>query len=177
MSWVCGMLFDHLWNLGHRRLGYLDGGWLGDMRERRDAFLALSRDRGTLPSSDLIRVVSSDLEGGYQGTVDLLRLGETPTAIMVADDAMAIGALRGAHALGFRVPGDVSIVGFDDIDAASYVVPALTTVRQSVSEMSRQALNLLVGLIDTENSPEPGTLIRVQPELVIRESSGPVPAR
>jgi DNA-binding LacI/PurR family transcriptional regulator len=166
------MLFEHLWSLGHRRIAYLDGGWLGDIRERRDAFLAVSAEKGVTPPNGSIRVVNSDMAGGKRGAVELLGLTERPTAIMASDDAMAIGALRAVLEAGLQVPGDVSIVGFDDIDASAYTVPALTTVRQSIDEMSRQALRLLIGLIATENRPEPGTLIRVKPELVVRESAG-----
>jgi LacI family transcriptional regulator len=168
------LLFDHLLALGHRRIAYLDGGWLGDMRERRDAFIALARESGLMLSDDYIRVVSSDMAGGYEGARTLIGWRERPTAIMASDDAMAIGALRAVLAAGLHVPSDISVVGFDDIDAASYVTPTLTTVRQSVDEMSRQALSLLIDLIETENRPDSGTMIRVMPELRIRESTGPV---
>jgi LacI family transcriptional regulator len=104
----------------------------------------------------------------------LLILAERPTAVLASDDIIALGALKAAHDLGLRVPQDISITGFDGIDLTRYVSPALTTVRQPIEEMSRQALRLLLEIVAGE-ALESEQVIRIQPELVVRQSTGPAP--
>jgi DNA-binding LacI/PurR family transcriptional regulator len=91
--------------------------------------------------------------------------------MFVANDQMALGALRALHEAGRHVPRDVSVVGFDDIPEAPYFIPPLTTVRQDFDEMGRSGLRLL---LDTMEAPDRAPAhIEVAPELVIRSSSGP----
>jgi DNA-binding LacI/PurR family transcriptional regulator len=102
-----------------------------------------------------------------------MRLAQDPevTAVFVSNDQMALGLLRALHEAGREIPGDVSVVGFDDIPEAPYFIPPLTTVRQDFDEMGRNGLRLL---LDTMEAPDraPGHL-EVTPELVVRSSSGP----
>jgi len=93
------------------------------------------------------------------------------TAIFVSNDQMALGALRALHEAGRAIPGDVSVVGFDDIPEAPYFTPPLTTVRQDFGEMGRRSLHALLRLIEQPERPQP--LPEVTPELVVRASSGP----
>jgi DNA-binding LacI/PurR family transcriptional regulator len=89
----------------------------------------------------------------------------------VANDQMALGALRALHEAGRRVPHDVSVVGFDDIPEAPYFIPPLTTVRQDFDEMGRTGLRLL---LDTMEAPDRAPAhLEVDPELIVRSSSGP----
>src|SRR5262249_54122258 len=93
------------------------------------------------------------------------------TALFVANDQMALGALRALHEAGRSVPRDVSVVGFDDIPEAPYFIPPLTTVRQDFDEMGRTALHLL---FDTLEAPDRAPAhLEVVPTLVVRASSGP----
>lgn len=168
------VLLDHLIGLGHRSLAFIDGGWWGDIRERRDEFVAYSRAKGVQVNPEWIQVATNDYEGGYWAMQRLLEWQPRATAVLASDDVLAIGALKAALDKGLGVPGDVSITGFDDIQLARFVSPALTTVRQPITQISEQALQLLTGLIDGEIT-EPGFLIQVQPELVVRDSTGPAP--
>jgi len=103
------------------------------------------------------------------------RLSHDPavTAVFVANDQMALGLLRAMHEAGREVPGELSVVGFDDIPEASYFLPPLTTVRQDFSEMGTRSLRLLLRTIETGESPSSGTL--VPPELIIRASTSAAP--
>ncbi|HUA05634.1 MAG TPA: LacI family DNA-binding transcriptional regulator [Solirubrobacteraceae bacterium] len=95
------------------------------------------------------------------------------TAVFVANDQMALGLLRAANEAGRAVPGELSVVGFDDIPEAPYFLPPLTTIRQDFNEMGTRSLRALLHTIDTGEPPSSGTL--VPPELVIRSSTGPAP--
>ena len=114
---------------------------------------------------------SNNAEGGYQGMQALIELRERPTAVFVADDIMAIGALKAAADSGLHVPNDISVVGFDDIDLARFVCPALTTMRQPIDAMSERVLNLILQLINEPQRQQEETLIRIPPVLVVRQST------
>jgi DNA-binding LacI/PurR family transcriptional regulator len=102
-----------------------------------------------------------------------LQLADDPevTAIFVANDQMALGVLRALHERGREIPGDVSIVGFDDIPEAQYFTPPLTTVRQDFSEMGRSSLRLLLELM--QETGQPPQRVTIAPELVVRRSTAP----
>jgi DNA-binding LacI/PurR family transcriptional regulator len=97
------------------------------------------------------------------------------TAVFVANDQMALGVLRATHEAGRSVPGDLSVVGFDDIPEAAYFLPPLTTVRQDFIEMGRRSLETLLRTIETGQRSGSGSL--VTPELIVRASTGPARAR
>ena len=103
------------------------------------------------------------------------RLSRDPkvTAVFVANDQMALGLLRSAHESGRAVPGELSVVGFDDIPEAPYFLPPLTTIRQDFNEMGRRSLRALLHTVETGEPPTSGAL--VPPELIIRSSTGPAP--
>ncbi len=96
-----------------------------------------------------------------------------------ANDHMALGLLWALHEAGRRVPEDISVVGFDDIPEASYLVPPLTTVRQDFGGLGRRGLELLVAQLDDTPADRPGlpSSVLMAPEMVVRLSTGPVPAR
>ena len=168
------LLLDHLTRLGHQSLAYIDGGWLGDIRERRDHFQYGLHKRSLELRQDWVQVEANQAEGGYRAMERLLDLPDRPTAVLASDDVMAIGALKAAIDRGISVPSELSLCGFDDIEMARYVHPALTTMRQPVAELSRQALRILVQNIEsTTSGPVTGKLVRVLPELVVRQSTGP----
>jgi len=103
------------------------------------------------------------------------RLGGEPavTAVFVANDQMALGLLRALHEARREVPGEISVVGFDDIPEAAFFQPPLTTVRQDFIEMGRRSLRLLLRTIESGRRSEEGSL--VPPELIVRRSTGPPP--
>ena len=176
------LVAEHLLALGHRRLGYIGDTTTGNIAvEER---LAGIRD-AIEGSGAEVRVVEGDgrVEGAERAARDALERWPETTALACYNDLSAVGALRGLRSGGLSVPGDVSVVGFDDIELAPYVDPALTTVRQSTEELGRWAVDTLVAAIAAWNGPTargPGTLTvsaeptRMPVELVVRDSTGAV---
>ena len=167
------LLLDHLCALGHRRLAFIDGGCRADILERRGSFLEYAREKRIAIPQDCVLAEANDLGGGYRAVQRLLNLSPRPTAIMASDDVVALGAIKAATDAGLRVPQDVSITGFDDIEQARFSCPSLTTVHQPVQEMGREALQMLLDLMADRTTPESGPRLVVQPELFIRQSTGP----
>jgi LacI family transcriptional regulator len=166
-------LLDLLTGLGHRRLAFISGGWLGDLRERRDEFIRYADRKGLPIDSGWLIDGADDPESGYWALDQLLTLHERPTAILAADDLLAIGVLKSARDRGIGVPRDFSVTGFDGIKLARFVCPALTTVRQPIDAMSQLALQNLMAQIRGEQVSS-HQLIRVTPQLIQGESTGPV---
>jgi LacI family transcriptional regulator len=162
----------HLLGLGHRRIAALTGprGWVATEDRRRGYHAALAA-AGILPKPTL--EVESDFEigGGVEAAGHLLDLPEPPTAIFAFNDNLAIGTMTAARMRGLRVPQDVSVVGFDDVEHATIVTPSLTTVRQPLEEMGRMAVSILMRLLERQRSE---TLrVELATRLVVRESTGP----
>ena len=162
----------HLLTLGHRRIAAITGppGWLAT-EDRRAVYHASLTAAGIQPDPAL--EVASDFQVGpaAQAAASLLDLPEPPTAIFAFNDSIAIGALHAARDRGLRVPEDLSVVGFDDIEPAVLVTPALTTVRQPLSEMGRTAVNILVRLLERRAGETPH--IELPTRLVVRGSTAP----
>jgi DNA-binding LacI/PurR family transcriptional regulator len=108
-------------------------------------------------------------ESGYHAG---LELAENPdvTAVFAANDQMAIGVLRALHEAGRSVPDDVSVVGFDDVPEAAYLIPPLTTVRQDFTAIGHEAISMLTAVIAGETDQAPSL---IDPELVVRASTAP----
>ena len=111
---------------------------------------------------------------GYQAALQLLNLPARPTAMIVINDLLAIGALRAANDLGLRVPADLSLVGYDDIPLASYLVPRLTTSSKDMVKVGREAARMLLARIREPDRPH--QRVDIQARFIIRESTGPAPA-
>jgi LacI family transcriptional regulator len=99
----------------------------------------------------------------------LLELAEPPSAVFVASDAVALGALRAARSAGVHVPGDLALGGFDDLQLAEYIVPPLTTVRVPWREIGATMARMLLGIVRTGQYPAP---VLLETELIVRESCG-----
>ena len=162
---------QHLLGLGHRRIGAIAGpeGWVAT-RERLRGYHAALAGVGVLPDESLVRYSDFRIEGGREQAASLLELPDRPTAIFAFNDSMAIGVMREAAARGLRVPGDLSVVGFDDTIEASVVVPALTTVRQPLAELGRTAVSVLLRQLNDRHF-EP-LRIELETRLVPRDSTG-----
>jgi DNA-binding LacI/PurR family transcriptional regulator len=169
------LALEHLAELGHRRIACLNAGRVGDLYERLEAYKTFMEERLDGVPEGCIQPAENSFQGGYQATERLLSLPHPPTALFGNDDVMAIGALSAAVDMGWPVPEQFSIVGFDDIDLSRCVRPALTTIRQRVEEIGRGAVELLLEAIDGEMSADPCPQILIEPELVVRETSGPSP--
>lgn len=164
----------HLVELGHRRIGVIGGpgDWLAG-KSRLAGHTSALADAGVLPAPELIRSIEPTADWGYAAACELLDLPERPTALVAFNDKAAVGALRAAYERGLRVPEDLSITGFDDIDLSRSTVPRLTTVRQPLEEMGRMAVSLLMRLLEQHTVD---TLhVELATQLVLRGSTGPAP--
>ncbi|WP_030915221.1 LacI family DNA-binding transcriptional regulator [Streptosporangium amethystogenes] len=160
----------HLLSLGHETVWHLSGppNWI-DARGRVEGWRSVLEAEGrSVPEA-----AAGDWSA-YSGYRLGKRLADDPsvTAVFVANDQMTLGVLRALREAGRRVPEDVSVVGFDDVPEAAYFWPPLTTVRQNFGEVGRHAFRLLLDRI--QGTEQEGPRI-VEPELVVRESSGPAP--
>jgi DNA-binding LacI/PurR family transcriptional regulator len=169
------LLLEHLYALGHRRMAFVSGGWLGDIRERQEAYRAFGQSHGLPNIVEYSQTDTNDLDGGHRAMRRLLALPVRPTAVLAADDVMAIGVLKAAAEAGLSVPQQLSVTGFDDIEMTRFTSPTLTTVRQPVEAMSRLALEWIVRLIAGGNIRDGQEIEQIIPELVLRQSTGPAP--
>ena len=164
------MAIEHLIALGHKRIGFIGAPLKYMFAQYRLAGYRETLQRHGLPFDPAL-VLEGDLseESGYTSARVLLRLPERPTAIMAASDIMARGVLRAAREEGLRVPGDVSVVGFDGTPFSAYTDPPLTTVRQPVYDIGREVAELLLQVVAHPDTESCGKLIL--PTLVVRGSS------
>lgn len=155
--------------LGHKRIGFIAGSpEFGCARDRLAGYQAVLQEHGITVDPRLIYVGDFLQPSGYVGAHQLLSLPERPTAIFAASDLMALGVMEAARERGLTLPGDLSVVGFDDIPQAQHVHPALTTVHQSLEEMGRSAAHLLLKYIAQPTAEI--ERIELPTRLVVRES-------
>ncbi|MDL9980449.1 LacI family DNA-binding transcriptional regulator [Microbacterium sp. ASV49] len=161
----------HLLQLGHRRIGLLLGPLDHIPSRRKLASARAVLERAGIPFDEALVVRGLySLESGQAGASRLFANGAT--AIVCASDPLALGAVRAARRSGRAVPGDVSIVGFDDSFLMSCTEPPLTTVRQPIESMGRTVIELLLAQISGQ--VEAGDELLFEPELVLRSTTGPV---
>ena len=162
----------HLLALGHRRIAVITGPSAEVATEdRRRGYHAALAAAGILPDPSLEAESNFEIRGGVRAAGSLLDLPNPPTAIFAFNDNLAIGAIQAARARGVRVPEDLSVVGFDDVELATIVTPTLTTVRQPLAEMGRTAVSLLMRLLERQAFE---TLhVELGTRLVVRESTAP----
>ncbi|HEX2917432.1 MAG TPA: LacI family DNA-binding transcriptional regulator [Edaphobacter sp.] len=165
----------HLRDLGHRKIAFMHGQpfssdadtrWLASVNAARKLGLELHEELAIYLSKD-----SHSPEISYPGIRKLIKSGRPFTAVLCFNDVAAMGTIRALHESGLRVPDDVSVLGFDDIQSAAYQVPSLTTIRQPLQKMGSMAAQLLLKKLSGEAIPE---AIQVEPELVVRESTAEV---
>jgi DNA-binding LacI/PurR family transcriptional regulator len=162
---------EHLVQLGHRRIAYI-----GDQFGFQSDIERFAGYRNALEVADIPFVPEltahgdGKAEGGMRAMEKLLSLAEPPTAVFCYNDMSALGALRTIHTRGWRVPEDISVVGFDDLFIASYISPSLTTISQPMRQMGSMAMEILLKLFSGSNSK---TNMKVQGQLIVRESTAP----
>jgi LacI family transcriptional regulator len=165
----------HLADLGHRQIAHISGPLtFRSSHERRRGFLDGLREHGLELAPEYDKVGAYTYQSGVEQARELLTMTPRPTAIFTGNDEMAVGVYRAAHDLGLAIPGDLSVVGYDDAPIASQVWPALTSVRLPIREMGRVAAERVLKL---GASAEGAPLIQYTPTLVARGSSAPPPAR
>ncbi|MEO8735099.1 MAG: substrate-binding domain-containing protein, partial [Edaphobacter sp.] len=162
----------HLYQLGHRKIAFMHGQpFSSDSDTRWSATLRVARELGLTVSDDLTIHLEKDShspEISYPGIRRLIQSHRPFTAVLCFNDVSAMGTIRALHEAGLRVPNDVSVLGFDDIQSAQFQVPSLTTIRQPLQKMGSTAARMLLKKLADEVTPE---LIRVDPELIVREST------
>jgi LacI family transcriptional regulator len=165
---------SHVVALGHRRIGVIAGppDWLASEARLAGHASALA-DAGVLPDPTLVRAGEPTAKFGYEAAGELLDLPQRPTALIGFNDKAAVGAITAAAGRGLRIPEDLSVAGFDDIDLARATRPMLTTVRQPLQEMGRIAVSLLMRLLERQRLD--ALHIELATELVVRGSTGPPP--
>ncbi len=166
-------VIDYLSELGHKDVAYIGGkeyvggGNIPLMDLRELSFVERLKREGTF-RNEWIKIGSFMVEDGYKLAKELFEGENHPTAVFVGSDAMAIGAMRAIHEAGLRVPEDVSLIGFDDIQAAEYLTPPLTTVRVHTEFMGKTALSMLFERLKEERQIPKKTIVPT--ELVLRNS-------
>ncbi|MEU6368246.1 LacI family DNA-binding transcriptional regulator [Streptomyces sp. NPDC046931] len=162
-------LTEHLTGLGHRRLGYIAGPEeRTTTRHRLEGHRAALAAAGIEDDPRLTVHGRYDRRAGYEATRELLRREPSLTAIVAANDTVALGACAALRDFGLRIPEDVSVAGFDDLPFAIDAVPALTTVRLPLSEAGARAGRIARG----REEPPPGGIAMVPGELMVRGSTG-----
>jgi DNA-binding LacI/PurR family transcriptional regulator len=169
------LALNHLYGLGHRKIAFMRGQpFSSDSDERWKSLVAVAGRLKLEIKPELVVSLDRDMtspELGYPVVQELLGTKEPFTAIVAFNDISAIGAIRALRDFNLRVPEDVSVIGFDDIKAAAYTLPRLTTINQPLEEIGRVATQSLLNRI--HNTVPPRDEITVEPNLVIRESTGP----
>jgi DNA-binding LacI/PurR family transcriptional regulator len=165
----------HLHQLGHRKIAFMRGGsHSSDADDRWDCLKSVARELDIAVKPELtvqLKLLVSTPELGFEPACELLNRKVHFTALVCFDDIAAIGAIRAMLDRGLRVPQDISVIGFDDIQSAAFNNPSITTIRQPLHQMGTIAASTLLQRVRGENGVP--RVISVLPELVIRESTSP----
>lgn len=164
---------EHLISLGHRKIAFIGKPTLTSSEDRLKGYQVMLA-KHNIPHDDSLVVISdtSSMQSGYTVMSEILAAESRPTAVFLANDVMAIGAIKAIQESGMRVPEDISVVGFDDIPLAEFVSPSLTTVRQPTFEKGVKATRLLLQYLDKKKRPKSQSL---EVKLEVRNSTGPAP--
>jgi len=163
---------QHLAALGHRQIAFISGPLhLRSAVARRDAFRKSMAELGLIVPGESIIEGTHTMEGGITATEKLLTLPQLPTAIICSNDMTAIGVLHGLHRTTYKVPDDISVVGFDDIHLAQFMLPPLTTVQMSCKHLATAAVEALRAGIELGNPHASRKEWQIPTRLVVRQSS------
>ena len=161
----------HLAGLGHRRIGVVsDSPDITSSAERIQGYRQALRAAGIAPEPGLISIGGPTRDDGEAAALRLLDRPDRPTAVFTANNFMTVGALRAARSLALRIPEDVALVGFDDLDWTTLVQPPVTVVRQPVADLGRVAGERLLRRLDGDAGPP--KRIRLDAGLIVRGSCG-----
>lgn len=167
---------DLLVSYGHNRIAFIDGLRENNRTKALFPFLKESlKEKGLDIPTEYYRKGNYGWESGYLECGSLLRMEFPPTAILCANDFMALGAMKAAIEKGLKVPSDISIVGYDNISLSKIFIPSLTTINNPITEVGSQAVRLLLAEIERRRegrSAEEGATIVLSSELVVRDSVG-----
>lgn len=163
---------EHLLKLGHRRIAFISNGPLiyTASRDRLRGYMAALAAAGLPNDESLVRYGRFSWESGYEAMQSLLSLPERPTAVFVASDVVAFGALEALARAGVRVPDEMAVVGFDDLPMAAHVTPPLTSLHLPARELGRTAADIILQLMAGKEVRERTVLLDTS--LVVRASCG-----
>jgi len=163
---------QHLAALGHRRIAFISGPLrLRSAVARRDAFLKSMAELGlTVPAEHLVEGLHT-MEGGIAAMGELTKEGELPTAVLCSNDMTAIGVLHALYRTTLKAPNDISVVGFDDIHLAQFMLPPLTTVQMSCKALATAAVEALRAGIERDHPKAAVKEWHIPTQLVVRQSS------
>jgi DNA-binding LacI/PurR family transcriptional regulator len=165
---------SYLLSLGHRRIGLIYGiGGHEYAEDRLQPYQASLEAAGINVDTKLMAECGPTIEDGYQAAKKLLEVSVRPTAIIAVNDLLAIGALRAAKDLALRIPQDLSLVGYDDIPMANYIIPRLTTVSKDAHTLGTKAFEVLMARMQSPDLPR--QQIQSPAKFIIRESTGRAP--
>ena len=168
------LALTHLYDLGHRRIGLIRGQQVRPRHTRLQSYQDFLSNKRLPQDDDLVVQVPFDEKGGRDALKQLLALPEKPTAVLAANDILAIGALLAAHEVNISVPDELSIIGIDDIYAASTTTPPLTTIAKPKYEIGRKAAAYLLDHIQRQAYLKPRRTL-FSCSLQERNSTGPRP--
>ncbi len=163
---------QHLVSLGHQRIACITNSspeYIG-AAERLSGYCQALQAAGLPYDESLVCYGDFDPESGYRAMQSLLEVQPLPSAVFIASDVVALGAMAAIHQHGLRIPQDVALVSFDDVPLARYMLPPLTTIRMPAVEQGRRGAHMLISLINGEAPPE--RQVFLETELVVRRSCG-----
>jgi LacI family repressor for deo operon, udp, cdd, tsx, nupC, and nupG len=161
---------NHLLELGHKRIGAVLGPSTSPLTNARLAgYRSALEAAGIMVDDSLLVTADFSMEGSYHAAGELLSLPTPPTAIFCFSDEMAIGAINRIRAAGLRVPEDISVAGFDDLDFSSYIDPALTTIKQPNRRFGASSIELLFDILEGRQSATRHITLPYQ--LIVRDST------
>jgi len=164
---------QHLAALRHQRIAFISGPLhIKSSEARQQAFVRSMLEIGLEVDQELVVEGTHTIEGGIEAFGKLLRQATRPTAVLCSNDMTALGVMRKSFEDGISIPKDLSVIGYDDIHLAQFVLPALTTVRMSQAELARLAFEALRAETQRETPSPVGTEYLLTTELVLRESTG-----
>lgn len=163
---------QHLAALRHTRIAFVSGPLhLKSALARREAFIRSMHEIGLEVAPELIVVGDHTMEGGMRALAELMGLRRRPTAVLCSNDMTAIGVMRQAYEFAIAIPQDLSVVGFDDIRLSEFMIPPLTTVQMSQTELARIAFHALMNDIARESPSHGKSEYQLSTNLVLRRST------
>jgi len=163
---------QHLAALRHERIAFITGPLnLKSAQARRSAFEDSLQEIGMTVDPQLVVEGNHTMEEGIKALAYLAGLKRRPTAIMCSNDMTAIGVMREAYERGISIPQDLSVIGFDDIRLAQFIIPPLTTIQMSQTELARMAFKALLAEVEVETQAETGSEYVLETDLVLRKST------
>lgn len=164
------LAMEHLWELGHRQILCVSDATINDGLMRAEVYRRFMQAHGAADAVEVL-FTKRHSEDSYRMGQEIFKRAQLPTAIIAATDSIAIGLMQAAFEAGIKIPQDLSIVGYDDIDVSRFLIPPLTTVSQLGFEMGYAATQMLIDMITGEQKRELVDDVILVPELIVRKST------